>query len=289
MKSIAGLFLPLAAAHLLPAQAATRTATSETFLTAQSVYEYNAKATSRLDTVSTDSSAGYVRRKLTLSADLAPRFPFYLVTPRSGRRPFPVALLVHGYTSTKEQWFWPQAALADSLGKAGFAVVALDAPYHGDRAGESGYRMPTNLIDLRNMAIQWAIEHRRVLDALGPDTTLDVNHSVIVGYSLGTVVAFALAAVDTRVTEMIAAVTPIGGPPNAKTVTIDPRTFAPTLHIPVLMLMGTKDEYYTPAEARAFYDQIVEKRKELVFFESGHMLPDVWVSRAVSWLTRSSR
>jgi pimeloyl-ACP methyl ester carboxylesterase len=191
--------------------------------------------------------------------------------------------------ASKDQWFSPEAALADSLLNAGFAVIAFDAPYHGDRAGESGYRIPTSLIDLRNMSIQWAIEHRRVLDALGRDSTLDVNHAVVVGYSLGTVVAFALGAIDTRVKAVVAAVTPIGGVPNATAVTIDPRTFAPGLHIPVLMLMGTKDEYYTAAEATAFYEQIAEKRKELVFFESGHMLPAAWVSRAVAWLARNSR
>lgn len=270
-------------ANFVVAQEAQKVSSPEAYAAVASIYEYNAKARFKLDTVATFERPSNVVQKLVLTTDLGAKIPFYLATPTSNQPRRRVVMLVHAYHSSKDWWFDAPVSLADSLLAAGYAVVALDAPYHGDRSSESSFRIPTNLIELRNMGIQWTIEHRRVLDLLSARGDLDVDHTAVVGYSMGTSVAFALGAIEPRVTRLVAAVTPIGGPLNPSMVTIDPRTFVPHLHAPLLMLMGTRDNYYTSAEARALYDQITIP-KDLVFFESGHELPAAWVSNAVSWL-----
>jgi hypothetical protein len=50
------------------------------------------------------------------------------------------------------------------------------------------------------------------------------------------------------------------------------------------MLMGRNDEFnYTGEEARALCYLIEGESKEIVFYDSGHRLPEVHVSTAVKW------
>jgi predicted esterase len=65
-----------------------------------------------------------------------------------------------------------------------------------------------------------------------------------------------------------------------------PQTFAREVRDrPFLMLMGRNDNLSaTEADARRVYELIPGSNKELVFLDSGHVLPVEYVSRAVKWL-----
>jgi len=66
------------------------------------------------------------------------------------------------------------------------------------------------------------------------------------------------------------------------------QNFAPYIKVkPFLMLMGTQDERnYTKASAQHLYDLIESKEKDLVFFDSGHMLPSGWKDYAMKWMEK---
>lgn len=260
-------------------------ASPEVLRAVRSFYEYSRKALVRVDTVGKDELPTYTRQKLVFSAPLQPRVPAVLAIPKTGTRPFPVVVLMHGYTADKNGWF-SDGSMVEPLIKAGMAVLALDAPYHGERAGESGYLLPGDLLDLRDLLMRWIVEHRRALDYLATRRELDSIRVGVLGYSLGAVGTFALAGVDSRVKVAVACVTPIGAD-NQAMLPIAAQTFAGALrNTPTLMLMGKQDQYYTVDQARRLFDIVAATRKELTFYDSGHMLPPEWTGKAAAWLIK---
>jgi dienelactone hydrolase len=251
----------------------------------RSFYEYSKRAVLRVDTVRKDELPTYTRQTLVFAAPLQPRVPALLAIPKAGARPFPVVVLMHGYTADKDGWF-PDGSVVEPLIKAGIAVLALDAPYHGERAGESGYVLPGDLLDLRDLLMRWIVEHRRALDYLATRRELDSTRVGVLGYSLGAVGTFALAGVDSRVRVAVACVTPVGAD-NQAMLPIAAQTFAGSLrNTPTLMLMAKQDQYYTVDQARRLFDLVAGTRKELTLYDSGHMLPPEWTGRAAAWLIK---
>ena len=260
-------------------------ASPEVLQAVRSFYEYSRKAAARIDTVRKDERPGYTLYKLVFAAPLQPRVPGLLAIPKSGNSPFPVVVVMHGYTANKEGWF-SDGSVVEPLIKAGIAVLALDAPYHGERGGESNYRLPGDLIDLRDLLMRWVVEHRRALDYLATRLELDSTRIGVLGYSLGSAGAIALAGVESRVKVLVACVTPVGAD-NQAMLPIAPQTFAGGLGgSPTLMLMGRQDQYYTVDQAQRLFDIVNGNRKELTFYDSGHELPHEWVGRAAEWLIK---
>ena len=53
------------------------------------------------------------------------------------------------------------------------------------------------------------------------------------------------------------------------------------------MLMGKNDERnYTEESASQLYNLIDSNTKDLVFFNSGHMLPEEWTSHTTKWIDK---
>ena len=80
----------------------------------------------------------YVREKIVFRGARDYRVPGYLAVPKTGTPPYPCVLQIHGMTLSKEN-FWRSDSyhkghlLTPALLDAGFAVLALDAQYHGER------------------------------------------------------------------------------------------------------------------------------------------------------------
>ena len=83
----------------------------------------------------------------------------------------------------------------------------------------------------------------------------------------------------------MAAVTPIITVPYLATSVYN---FAPyIINPPFLMLMGTKDiRNYTQTSAQQLSDLIPGKTKNLIFYDSEHMLPVEWTNRAKEWMEK---
>jgi dienelactone hydrolase len=126
------------------------------------------------------------------------RVPAVLTRPGGKGRP-PVALILHGVTGSKDAPY--VSACARMLIASGFATIAIDSPYHGDRARDDrdprfhNFTSYTN----RNAAVQSALDCMRAVDYLCSRDDLDAGRLGFVGFSQGAIVGTAFCARDPRV------------------------------------------------------------------------------------------
>jgi pimeloyl-ACP methyl ester carboxylesterase len=124
---------------------------------------------------------------------------FVLALPAAGTAPYPVILWQHGGGHNKEALF----LVAKPYAEAGFALIGIDLPYHGDRSkvpGKNGtdqdmadFEQP---IKTRDNFRQAAADHMAVITGLaalnpalkpltGLDQTLDPEAVFFMGHSMG--------------------------------------------------------------------------------------------------------
>ena len=229
------------------------------------------------------------REKIVFTGIDNSRVPSYLVIPKNGASSHPVVLIVLGMGGSKENWFddesWAKGGLVTkALLDNGFAIMILDAVYHGERSGENDYVGPTLKypIAARNMVMQTSIEYRRSIDYLSSRSDIDTTRIGLLGFSMGGLITFQLASIDSRIKTAIAGVTPhIKGP---GTQPITSTTFAS--HVACssfLMFIGNKDNWYTMKEARQLYDLIPITQKEFVEYDAGHQPPIEYVEKVTYW------
>lgn len=274
-------------------------------------------------TVFKEEMEGYTREKIVFSGPHKERVPGYLAIPTTGAGPFPAILTLHGLGGTKETWWQDSTECSDSLVTKGllangFAVLALDAQYHGERLQGNDYDPPWSILTSRQSAkftwmfVESVVEYRLAIDYLATRPEIDTARIGSFGYSFGAQMAYPLTAVDSRIKVLVAGV----GPPFGLTVvrnvvdkemTVDRyRGYAASLNVradptllqnyahaigsrPFLMLMGTQDEWYTADEAQQVFALVPSPTKELVFYDSGHILPPEHAAKAVAWFAAHLR
>lgn len=122
---------------------------------------------------------------------------FIVALPVGGSAPYPFVLFQHGGGQNKSDFL----QLAKPLAQAGFAFVAIDLPYHGDRAmGAGGTDLDfvdfSDLAKTRDNFRQAAADHMAVFTGiaalnqaiettLGVSTALDQSQGYYMGLSLG--------------------------------------------------------------------------------------------------------
>lgn len=238
-------------------------------------------------------AATYVREKVAFTGGRGDRVTAYVMLPKAGKAPFPVVLLIDGWTGGKDRWWeddtWPRGGLVTkALAAEGIAALVMDAQFHGERAAKLG--VPVDQLvcgqcqnTRREMIVESIVDHRRALDYLGNRGDIDTSRVGALGHSMGGIMTFALAAIEPRLKVGVACVTP------ARTDWVDeravlPRTFAPRIRIPLLMLMGRMDGLYGEADARGLFERVASPDKALEWYEAGHRLPVDYVARSVAWL-----
>lgn len=237
-----------------------------------------------------EDRGGHTREKLGLPGPHGEVVPAYLGVPVGGESPHPVVILQHGLNGSKAL-FWeeghPHDALREALNAAGFAVLALDAPGHGDRLHEIGYADGPSLLlggrvhRLRDLAVQAVIEHRRALDALAGRSDLDLTRVGSFGFSQGAMHTLFLTAVDPRVDAAVAWASPM----RKNYPLLYPGHFARQIdEAAVLMLAGDRDHSYTVEEAETVLGLVPSDNTRLVVFDGGHQMRPVDIPIAVEWL-----
>ena len=92
---------------------------------------------------------------------------------------------------------------------------------------------------------------------------------------------FVLTGVESRVKAAVACVAPIF---QYQIGAYCPHNFTQAIgERPFLMLMGRNDQYYTEDDARQVFEMIPGTTKDLVFYDSGHVLPSGYETEAVNW------
>jgi len=139
----------------------------------------------------------------------------------------------------------------------GLAVVAFDAPYHGDRALD---QIPD---PARNepFLTQTVGDLRRWCSAVGSDDRLAGVPIGYLGFSMGVLVGVPFMAVERRVR---AGVFVVGGATG--TGRTDPATYAPQIRDrPVLMVCADRDEFFNRASVTALYEAFGGSQELLQF------------------------
>ena len=269
-----------------------------TFDVLATVYQYDQDIPLSVQTVRHDEDSVYVREKVVFRSVRDGLVPGYIAVPRRGHAPFPVVLLLHSLTGSKEDW-WQRGNYTSggdvtyALLRAGYAVAMLDVQYHGERRANNGFEEPGPMVLVhdwsnryREMIVQSVIDYRSLLDILVRRPEIDSSRIGALGYSLGGMMTFILVGVDTRIK---AAVT-CSSPPfqrNPLRAAVAPQNFAPAVAgRPFLVLAGSRDGRDMVAEATALFGMILSDTKELRFFDSDHQLPPTYVDTAVQWFVR---
>lgn len=220
------------------------------------------------------------------------RVPFTLLLPKDRKQPVPCVLLLHGLGESQESWFATRdesrLAFAKRLVDSGMAVAAMDARNHGKRNHQFGYQWPVSIAKnnlvytYQEMAISTVIDYRRLIDYLEAREEIDPERFGALGMSMGGMFTFGLAGVDDRIKAAVSCV-----PPTPKwDWVVGTHYFAPYIKDCALqILMGRDDPFTTVSEARELHSLLATERKDLVFYDAGHDLPDEATDDALSWLT----
>ena len=234
------------------------------------------------------------REKIVFTGINASKVPSYLIIPKVEADKYPVVLIVDGIYGSKDRWFeddsWPHGGqMTKSLMKSGFAIMILDAVYHGERASEYDFVHPpwpfSYPNEFRHMVIQTATEYRRAIDYLYSREEIDTGRIGMLGLSMGALITFQVSSIDPRINTAIAGVVPTLKLSELQAV--DVCTFANHVSCSsFLMFMGNEDGLYTMEEAHELFSRIPFSEKEFVEYNAGHRPPVEYVIKATNWFLK---
>ena len=212
--------------------------------------------------------------------------PGILLLPQA-RGPVPAALLIHGWTSHKEQM---AGSVGAALLKVGIGSLALDLPMHGERESPEAMslRSPIDLIRRWTAALAEASSGVQYL-AKRPE--VDAKRLGIVGYSLGSFVAVMTASREASIRAVVLAAggdLPAGSPfERVVRAVADPaRAIRKLEGRPLLMVHGKRDRTVRPEQAERLFAAAGEP-KELRWWDSGHYLPQAAIDDAARWMKQA--
>ena len=217
------------------------------------------------------------------------RVPATFLVPR-GAGPAPAALLLHGFSSSKER-------MAQSVGRAlqqrGVASLALDLPFHGERDGGRDavpYRNPLALVAAWTSAVR---EARAAVAWLAAQQEVDAERIGVLGYSLGGFLALMTASEEPLL--KVVALAAAGDLPDTTPYlalvrrAVDPLRAARRLKgRPLLLVNGRRDTTTRPAQAERLFAH-AEEPKELRWYEGGHWPPPSAIEDAAAWTAERLR
>ena len=265
----------------------------EAFQVLHQFFQYDQGIPLEARIVEKQDNPNHVREKIVFRGVRDSRVPGYLAIPKTGAPPYPCVLQLHGLTGSKSDWWQDDGYISGGrvtkgLLEAGFAVLALDAQYHGERISNNDYESAGVMIfqqgwfnRSREMMVQSTVEYRRAIDYLNTRTEIDTTRIGVIGYSMGGMMTFSLTGVEPRIKVSVACVTPTIKDRFGATA---PHNFAAAVDgRPFLMVMGRSDPYYVVEEAQQLHSLIDSPTKELVFYDSDHRLPVEYTGKAVAW------
>ncbi len=152
---------------------------------------------------------GYVLEKLTLDLNGIEPVPAYLVRPAGESAPAPAILFNHShggnYSIGKEELVGPREYLqsppyAEQLTQMGYSALCIDHWGFGERRGRTESELFKEM--LWNGQVLWGMmvyDSLRALDYLTSRSDVSSDRVATIGISMGSTMAWWLAALDTRV------------------------------------------------------------------------------------------
>jgi uncharacterized protein len=241
-------------------------------------------ATQALQQILEERSVRGGRRIALAYTDMA-AFPAILLVPRPNAPPTSGALLLHGYTSRKED-------VADSIGRAllnhGVASLTIELPFDVGLDEADDEMAPHNLVDLSRHWTAAVEEATAGLRYLSARPEVDAARVGIVGSSLGSYLGLRIAIQEAAVVAVVlAAAGDLSTESRAASLmrdVIDPLSAVRQLAgRPLLMVNGRHDTMVHPHHAERLYAAAADP-KELRWHDGDHWLPPQAVQYAAEWL-----
>ena len=175
----------------------------------------------RVRTISRELRPGYTLEKVALDNGLDGEVTALMLVPERRSGPVPAILWLHSSTPDKTQVIIPKTnggamSLGETFVRAGYAVLAPDSYWHGDRAGtgpsgasglgrsEQEDLFKVNLWFGRTLWGLFVRDDQVALDYLCSRPEVDASRIGATGMSMGSTRAWWLAAVDQRVAAVVA-------------------------------------------------------------------------------------
>lgn len=285
MRTILILLFAFAGVGRAPAQTPVG---DEAFSVIRQLYEYDASLPLNAKIVQKIDSAAFMRETFVIDGWRGSRVPGLIAFPKPRASRSPVIVLIDGIGGWKERWWqstsWNRGrVLIDTLLANGYAVIMIDAPASGDRIHENDFETAETFIrkpaQFRDFTIQNTIEHRRVLDYLATRSDIDTTRIGALGLSVGGMTTFFLGTVEPRIKAGVTGLTPLW---RFGSVT-SPANYASRVQMPLLMLMGRKDSYYTEEHVEQVAAWLGSSAKKVVWYDVGHRLPEEYAAEAAAW------
>jgi dienelactone hydrolase len=193
-------------------------------------------------------------------------------TPAGEERPRPAVLLGHGSTRHKRDPSLVDLARRFAL-HLGYAAVAIDAPGHGERAGDAARAGDPAGFDEDDKerwvgrTIQAIGEWKALVDDLTAGGALCDGRIGYWGLSMGTAIGLPVVAMDTRITAAVLGLVGVGNGVGDEALA----SLARRLSVPVLFLLQWDDELTTREKGLALFDLIGSADKTLHVNPGGHL------------------
>ncbi len=273
-------------------------------------YEYDRNLPLNAEVSKLRETERFVVYKVYYDSVNAQRVPALFIVPKVGKPPYPCIIFLHGYGGRKED----ALTLAEFVCKEGYAILAIDAVYHGERRVEGATLYSTDLERTKRGFIQTVIDLRRAVDFLETRNEIDPNKIGYAGGSMGGIIGAIFIGVEPRVKAAVLVV-PGGNislmvrksqhpaiPPIREYLRkagisyeelqkimdpIDPLNFiwrfAPR---PVQFHIGKYDEIVPTEAGKQLYERAGEP-KEVYWYDAGHNVPlDLVLARALDFFDR---
>ena len=264
------------------------------------LYDYDRSIPLEARTVERIEQEGHRREKIVFRSTQGYLVPGYLQFPKSGKTPYPIVLLLHGWSGSKDHWWKDDGYISGgnvrrALLNEGYAILALDAHCHGDRISLNDFAPVNHFVDtdlgsaqrkgyytITEIYMQTTRDYRRAIDYLETRTDLDSSRLGMIGYSMGGAQTFFLTGVEPRIKASVSCCAPAE---KNKWSPIAPQNYLAGIgERPFLMIMGRTDEMCPVGHAQGLYAQIPATTKELLFVDAGHKLPPTYVPHAIDWI-----
>lgn len=230
--------------------------------------------------------------------------PGYLELPKAAAAPYPLVLLLHGWSGSKDAWYEDGNIISggemrSALLGAGYAVLALDAATHGERSNEIDYQhvnpyddpdapVRRNYFSFTEISVQTVKDYRRAVDYLEARGDIAMERIGLIGYSMGGMDAFYLLSAEPRIRAAVACVPPLSSPGYGATNPID-YTWG-IGDTPFLLIMGRRDEMYDPERVNASFSAYLgQPTTKLIWLDQGHKLTQEYVPLALDWIVEHLR
>ncbi|MCR4315835.1 MAG: acetylxylan esterase [Planctomycetes bacterium] len=157
-------------------------------------YDYDKGQPLNFEVYEEDLRGNMLIRKFRFDSRDSERVPGWLILPDEGKGgPWPLIVSLHPYGGNKSN--------VDLLSRffPGYAFVALDAQYHGDRKVDGVDIYSENFTRSRAAVVQTIVDYRRALDYLETLDCIDSSRTGLIGISMGSIMGSILAGVDDRI------------------------------------------------------------------------------------------